>query len=681
MAAPLPCRSIDGASRVSERMTITLRMCAMLVLWCLNAAFASVGAEESSDNAPAPASAVELHTVIGFANVFRLGRWAPVAVAIENRGNDIVGDVEVIVTHANARDGSLTSVTHRRSLELTRDARKRFRFTVRPDTLSQPIVVRVTAGGSEVGRESIDLRNRFTVARVILVVSRDANLDYLNEPEHVRVLYPHPELLPVQWQGYDGVAAIVLHGVSLESMSAHQFDALGKWLARGGRLIVSGGPHYALLRSPRLASLLPAVPEGMVSIDDVSVMYDALGMVLSGRAPIYVNRLGQLRGRVTNRAGAAPLVVERTVGWGRVVYVTFDIARAPFVGGAAMNRFWLDILRLPVEVPLGARLDIPPKPKRPALPEMVRELPLNRPGYGALFTFAALYLGVLATGYRLQRVGPVGRWLVPSMTLAAPLLFVPIAYLIFGPRVYPAGAAAVAISVIEPIPASPYASLRVALGVYSRSSDAWQFEYEGAQPSFGPPEQTYLGEPGSNWVFREGVGLSIEPTIHREYLLHELVGEDVVTFEIDAHLEETPAGAVLHLRNDSGRALLEAWVVRGMTAYPLGTVAEGASIERALDDLPGAVAIGGDEDLFRLVAQRPSPALHYPLAARYALEKTLAAHRESGDNLAAGALLLGVSKSPFRPSGASAAWAWTGLTLIHARLPSTPRASPLAGRT
>ena len=94
-------------------------------------------------------------------------------------------------------------------------------------------------------------------------------MDYLNEgaANGLRVVYPHPELLPVHWRGYDAVSAIVVHGISLERLSASQFDALDKWIAQGGILAVSGGPDYALLRSPRLAALLPGRPLGMTRID------------------------------------------------------------------------------------------------------------------------------------------------------------------------------------------------------------------------------------------------------------------------------------------------------------------------------------------------------------------------------------------------------------------------------
>ena len=125
-------------------------------------------------------------------------------------------------------------------------------FTVLPQGLSHPLVIRVHSGGRELARAEVDLRTRFAAERLLLVLSRDADLDYLNDRavDGLRVLYPHPELLPVHWRGYDAVAAMVLHGVSLERLSASQFDALHKWIAQGGILAVSGGADYALLANP-----------------------------------------------------------------------------------------------------------------------------------------------------------------------------------------------------------------------------------------------------------------------------------------------------------------------------------------------------------------------------------------------------------------------------------------------
>src|SRR5687768_13419218 len=193
------------------------------------------------------ANAVDLAAVVGFTDTFRPGHWTPLTVTVTNRGGDFAGELEVQLTGDDVSRGRPLVTSHRRNLDLHQDSRKSLQFTVLPQGLSHPLVIRVRKDEREVARAEIDLRTRFATERLLLVLSRDADLDYLNDrsANGLRVLYPHPELLPVHWRGYDAVAAIVVHGVSLERLSPSQFDALHKWIAQGGILAVSGGPDYA----------------------------------------------------------------------------------------------------------------------------------------------------------------------------------------------------------------------------------------------------------------------------------------------------------------------------------------------------------------------------------------------------------------------------------------------------
>ena len=207
------------------------------------------------------ADAVDIAAVVGFADTFQPGRWTPLSVTVTNRGGDLSRRAGGAGAGGDILRGRPLVTSHRRTLELHRDSRKTLQFTVLPQGLSRPLVIRVRAGGRELARAEIDLRARFAAERLLLVLSRDAHLDYLNDSaaDGLRVLYPHPELLPAHWRGYDAVAAVVVHGVSLERLSASQFEALHKWIAQGGILAVSGGPDYTLLAQPA-ARRAPARP-------------------------------------------------------------------------------------------------------------------------------------------------------------------------------------------------------------------------------------------------------------------------------------------------------------------------------------------------------------------------------------------------------------------------------------
>ncbi|MGI9334282.1 MAG: hypothetical protein ACR2RL_14125, partial [Gammaproteobacteria bacterium] len=323
--APGPARRGSGLSG-AKRWLIGLVSLAVLAALAdvSRPARAQTGLQAPDTSAGAP---VDVEAQLGFSNTFRLGRWTPLVVTVSNRGNDLSGFLEVQVTGGNEFQGNLYNTFHRRPLELPRDARKRLRFTVFLDSFARPLTMRVVSGERELAHQSIDLRQTFTNNRLILALSRDADLDYLNDGggDGLRVLYPHPELLPDHWQGYDGVEAIVIHGVSLERLSTRQYEAIKKWMARGGIAAVSGGPDHALLRTARLAELLPGTPAGTVRLENASALNEALLASLSAPPldapePFTLDRFTNPRGRVLYRVESTPLVVREPRGRGAVLY-------------------------------------------------------------------------------------------------------------------------------------------------------------------------------------------------------------------------------------------------------------------------------------------------------------------------------------------------------------------------
>jgi hypothetical protein len=600
------------------------------------------------------ADAVDLTAVVGFSDTFQLGRWTPLNVTVTNHGSDLSGELEVQVTGGDELRGRLFVTSHRRKLELHRESRKSLQFTVFPQELSHPLVIRVHSSGQELARTQVDMRTRFAAERLLLVLSRDADLDYLNEggADGRRVLYPHPELLPVHWRGYDAVAAVVVHGVSLERLSTRQFEALHKWVAQGGILAVSGGPNYALLRSPRLAALLPSEPLGMTRIDG-DTLQSAFSATLDVSRPVHVNRLGALRGRALLHAGAVPLIVERTLGYGRVVYLTFDVTSYPFDRWDGMRDMWLKTLRLPP--PTTVSLGRPEAETESPLPALIQAESADFPSIAAVLFFLILYLGLLLAGYQLPVHGKRSRWLAPLWTWAAPVLFAPAAWLFFGPAVFPRGPTAVAMAVIEPLPGSIYARLALDLGVYANRSGALRLEYRGAEPVLSPPRQAQVAGEAGDWVFGEGARRFLEPLDRRRYVLHALQGEDVIVFQVEAAVHREAVGPRLVLDNASGRILENVWLVFAGYAYELGSIPGAGRIERTLSRRAHGVEVG--ESSWRHVLKL-TPGISELMAAptRIVLERRARAARESGYPSSGHALLLGYTANPLRPAGASAAW-------------------------
>jgi hypothetical protein len=617
------------------------------------------------------ADAVDISATVGFTDTFRPGHWTPLTVTVTNRGGDLTGELDVQVTGDDALRGRQLVVSHRRNLELHRDSRKSLQFVVHPQGLSHPLVIRVHSGGRELARAEIDLRTRFAAQRLLLVLSRNADLDYLNDGavDGLRVLYPHPELLPSHWRGYDAVAAIVLHGVSLERLGASQFDALRKWIAQGGILAVSGGVDYALLRTSRLAALLPGVPVGMTRVD-AHALQDAFTASLDSSRPVHVNRLGDFRGDVRLRAGNVPLIVERGFGLGRVLYMTFDVAGDPFDRWEGMHALLLQHMRVP-PVPTGATSAAESAMATPLM-ELIRAEAQNFPASSTLFLFLILYLGLLLAGYAIPASAAKRRWITPLWAWGAPVLFAPAAWLLFGPSAFPRGATAAAVALIEPLPDSGYARLGLELGVYANRSGPLRLEYRGAEPVLYPHRQALREGKVQDWVFGGGPRPYVEPLDRRRYVLHALEGEDVIAFRLDASVNVEHLGPRLVLNNASGRSLEDLWLVFDGYAYEVGSIAAGARIERRLVASTHGIEVRATswQDVLK------TPQMQAPTRAM--LQRRL---QQAGDNGLPGpghALLIAHTSNPLRPAGASAGWSHRERAVVAFRLAVAASDAPAA---
>ncbi len=649
---PVTARGGQGQRRARGVASHVARSVAVLVL------LAMVGISPRT----LAASALDIAATVGFSDTFRPGHWTPLTVTVANRGDDLNGELEVQVSGDDALRGRVVVASYRRTLELNRNSRKSIQLIVYPQGLSHSIVIRVSSGGRELARNEVDLRTRFAAQRLILVLSRDADLDYLNDGavDGLRVLHPHPELLPVHWRGYDAVAAIVLHGMSLERLTESQFDALRKWIAQGGTLAVSGGVDYALLRTPRLAGLLPGVPQGVTSID-VDVLQRALAPSLRTSRPVHVNRLGPIQGEVRLRAGDVPLLVERGLGLGRVVYLTFDVASAPFDRWEGMRSLLLDNLRLP---PVASAASRAPEPgSETALKALIRAASPDFPATWLMFLLVALYLGVLLAVHTMPAHRAGKQWLAPLWAWGVPILFAVGSWLLFGPRAFPRGATAAAVALIEPLPHTPYARLALELGLYANERGALRFEYRGADPVLQPHRQARREGKVQDWVFGDGPGHYVAPLDPRRYVLHALEGEDVIAFRVEAAVQAEGTGVHLRLDNASGRSLQDLWLVFDGYAYALGSVAADARIERQLVASVDGVEIRSTSWLDLVTAPGGiRSAVQAP--TRILLQRRVQEAGSSGLPGSGHALLVAHTSSPVRPARASAGWSHLAQALV-----------------
>jgi hypothetical protein len=335
-----------------------------------------------------------------------------------------------------------------------------------------------------------------------------------------------------------------------------------------------------------------------------------------------------------------------------VLYLAFDVTAYPFDRWEGMRGLWLDSLRFPSARRVALTADEPAIAS--PLPPLIAADSPNFPASAATFFFLALYLGLLLGTSALPERATRTRWQSLARTLGPPLLFSPLAWLLFGPAAFPRDATAVTVALIEPLPGSVYARVGLDLGVYATRGGPQRLEYRGAEPVLYPTRRAQRDGNAEDWIFGEGPRRFVEPLDRRRYVLHALEGEDVIAFHLEASVRDETAGPRLVLENGSGRDLRDLWLLFDGHGYELGSVAAGARLERRLAR-SGGVAL--NEAAWRRVLRAPSrdrEQLASP--ARIVLERRSRGAGDRGYPAPGRALLIADTASPLQPAGASTGW-------------------------
>ncbi|NKC12702.1 MAG: hypothetical protein GKR94_11020 [Gammaproteobacteria bacterium] len=651
---------------LSATFGATVRIGPAIVRWLtvlLTAVCSAAGAglQSTASSQAGSSSQMGLQVALGFSGTFRLDHWTPLSVVVDNRGSAIAGYLEVMTGATDATGGrpevaTPGAVVYRQPVHLGRGAKQRFRFTVHLDNFAVPLLVRVRSGGREITRHTVDLRRRFTDARLLVVVSRDADLDYLNDSRgrRTRVVYPHPELLPGRWRGYDGAAAVVVHGVSLEALSKSQFDALEQWIEAGGTLVVGASADFSIVHTPRLAGLLPGLPAGTRTLANGEALGRILGEQVVATRPFSIHAVDRFRGRARAATGAWPLIVEEARGRGRVIYLTFDVSRYPFADWRGLPAMWLDLLRLgpPPKTGLSDRSQ-----KHESLViAAIEGGALAYPGHLGVVAFLSFYLCLLLLGYATSagvNRTPLGR-LIPL----APLVFAPFAYAVFSAQLFTSGAKSALVTVIEPLPGSAYALMDLSLALFANRRVPLRWRYAGAAPLWrGMPPAA--GEPALTWTFEHGSTGEVIAEPLRMHRLHLLQGQALVPFSLRAQALRDGDELELRVDNRSGADLRAAWLIHQDRIFPLAPMTAGHTLRQR-----AALAQGIALDPWPAEQLLAAPGLsrERDAVAKVDVLRAVLARRRTGET--ATALFAGLTTAPLAAvSGAGWSYHSTGIVV------------------
>lgn len=274
----------------------------------------------------AAAPAISLSVQAANEGRVKQGSWVTVFMDLVNQGGDTEG--EVVVEAAGDISHPLYVVPY----TLSAGGRKRISVSV-PNESNSPVAVKLYAEGLLLEERRVDLTWLPTQSVLAGVLSSDElGVPGISQMQasggSAQVVRLAADNLPDQAALLADFDLIALSRFDTSTLSAAQLRALEVWVARGGTLLLAGGPEWK--------RTMGALPEGLVPVAVTDVrevsfapLGDLAGTPLASAGSASVASV--LRGQALSVWGDVPLVVSAPTGSGRVVYVAFDPGLTPIV--------------------------------------------------------------------------------------------------------------------------------------------------------------------------------------------------------------------------------------------------------------------------------------------------------------------------------------------------------------
>jgi hypothetical protein len=554
----------------------------------------AVAAGEPSLNAK-----LSVEESIGFRETIKIGKWLPVTVTVRNDGPAVRGLLALELPTVSEGYSQPYVTTLSQTVDLPTQSRKRYTFVVMFRDFTHPLVVKLTDQLETVlYTRAIDLRTLSSPDRLVLVLSNEPALDSLVgvAPGKAQVVYVSLDELPGRWDALDAVDLIALRNLSLGPLRPEQFQALQQWLARGGRLLVTGGPSWTHYTHPYLRELLPVKVTGMVEIGTLQPLGSLVSVDTPEDVRMPILRTEAINGTILARTEDHALLISQKHGRGEVVFAAFDPGRAPFTSWSGTALLWKTLFRLD-ETPNYWKL-------RRELRETFEEtwiaqtlqLPLlSFPSHLLLAVFLVLYtstVGFFFWRVHIDNSAPRDTWMLIVLTLVA---FSAGAHLLFREQHIQQDALLFEVTAVDVIPQSRFAEVETHLALLSTRKRTYDLKIAGNPSSWlqiVPPMSRNLQ---LDWHLHQDQGLTIRDTFVPSWGVRVFKARGMVEFPIEARVLQEADSVMVRLTNKSGYLLQHCWLWRGPRIVSLGNLDDGEEGEGVLTVSPEELSRGSQQ--------------------------------------------------------------------------------------
>jgi hypothetical protein len=555
------------------------------------------GISQASMPVELPASSkLSVEETIGFRETIKIGKWLPVTVTIRNDGAALRGLLALELSTVSEGYPQPYTTTLSQAVDLPTQSRKRYTFVVMFRGFTHPLVIRLTdQSGMSVYTREIDLRTLSSPDRLILVFSNEPALDSLASvaPGKARVVYQNLDELPARWDALDAVDLIALRNLSLAPLRPEQVQALQQWVARGGHLLVTGGPNWTHYTHPIWRELMPLKVTGMVELTTLQPLESLVGVRAPEDIRLSILRTDAINGKILAQTEDHALLITQKRGRGEVVFAAFDPGRAPLTAWDGTALLWKMLFHLD-DTPNYWKLR---RELRETFDEtwtsQALQLPLLAfPSHLLLAVFLVLYVSTI--GFFFWRVGldsaaARDSWMLIGLTLGA---FSGGAHLLFREPHIQQDALLFEVSAVDVIPQSRFADVETHLALLSIRKQTYDLKIAGQPSTWMQIVPPMVRDLQLDWHLHQDQVLTIKDTFVPSWGMRVFKGKGLLEFPIETRVLREADTVMVRVTNNSGYMLQHCWLWRGPRIVPLGNIADGDEGEGILTVSPDELSRG-----------------------------------------------------------------------------------------
>jgi len=269
----------------------------------------------------------------------RTGSWAAIEIDLKNDGPSIQGELQM-------DGGTQSNARYAMAVDLPTGSHQTYVLHAQPPAFGRNVKVDlVTASGVVESVNVAYLVHDGTQLVVGVLAERPAALvSQIHLPSSA--VGTAPAIVPLtladlpeRAEGWAVLDRLVWQDVDSNQLSAGQLEALRRWLAAGGRLVIVGGSAGIGTLSAFPDAILPYRPSTTLDIDP-STLTSLLGPIPSGATDLPAMAGALARGRALAASGDRAVAAELSYGSGRVTLIGFDPTAKWLAAGTSVDSLW-----------------------------------------------------------------------------------------------------------------------------------------------------------------------------------------------------------------------------------------------------------------------------------------------------------------------------------------------------